>query len=65
MPPTLGLPTMRPARQHSWFSRRHLATVGLMLVAAGLLVSIELSAAGLIFCVLGVLAFWLPAPPQR
>jgi hypothetical protein len=65
MPHTLGLPTVPPERQHFWFSRRHVGAVGLTLIATGLLVSIELSAAGLIGCVLGVLAFWIPVPRQR
>jgi hypothetical protein len=44
-------------------ARRYLvAATGLTLIAGGLLVAMELSAAGLIFCVLGVLAFWLPSP---
>jgi hypothetical protein len=47
------------------FSRGHLAAVGITFIAAGLLVAIEISAAGLIFCVLGVLAFWLPTPRRR
>jgi hypothetical protein len=39
-----------------------LAATGLTLIAAGLYVAIELSAAGLIFCVLGVLASWIATP---
>jgi hypothetical protein len=42
--------------------RAYLAAGGLTLIATGLLVAIELSAAGLVFCVLGVLAFWIPTP---
>jgi hypothetical protein len=42
-----------------------LATAGLTLIAAGLLISVTLTPADLVLCVLGVVAFWLPTPRRR
>jgi hypothetical protein len=58
-------PPFIPERWRPRFSRGHLAAGGVTFIAVGLLVAIELSAAGLIFYVLGVLAFWLPTPRHR
>jgi hypothetical protein len=38
------------------------ATAGLTLIAAGLFITLTLTPAGLVFCVLGVVALWLPTP---
>jgi hypothetical protein len=53
------------ARLRPRLSRAYAGAIGLVLISTGLLISAEISAAGLLLCVLGVIAFWLPIPRRH